>query len=786
MTKKLLFCALFAALTLSVNAQDSLQITPRKKYGLALSGGGAKGFAHIGLLKAIDSLQIKIDYITGTSMGGILGGLYAMGYTGEELKSTVYGMNWKRILSNKIPYNKVSIEEKDEFDKYIIEFPVEKRKPTLPNSYIEGQYMGEVLNTLTFPAKHINDFSKLPISVEMTSSDIINGGLIMQKKGSLPLAIRSTLAIPAAFSPVFIDGKMLVDGGLDRNFPVAEVKQMGADVVIGGYTGFRLFTKKEIENPLKMIYQTHAIRSVEDYEVQKKNTDVLVNFVAPLEDITTKDFKKFKKIIKIGEDETKKMLPELVKIAEEQRQLGISFSHDSVQEIKKPTVAFKYFNEDGTEITSQKELNSLKNQLQLEEGNYYDAKTVNESIDRIFGTRLYDKAYYTYTDTENGLIMNIFLKKSTSGRFKMALHYDNEQSVGIILNYTYRNLLLSKSRLVATVDVSERFKARLNMQKFVDGKDRLWVSADAKYTTADSNDIFFKILNDNDGSGKLFSEYRYQNFGGSFSINYKLGTNSAIGTGIEYNTELLKNSLNDISQSTFDNYSKKMYSHSNYSVSLRFIQNSLNTRYFSKSGNFLQIGARSYFGDHYNLYDLVHLQPMLYDYLNPENPMYTTPKSLIGLYLNENFSFPVSKKITLKANGYVGQHFSSSKIEEGQIPFLFLNQKFYVGGSEFNNDGMNPEFEGFRQKELPINSLYKAGFAVQYNPFGEFYVTPSMSFSQISANLTSFKDDDFAQKVFGYGINFGYNSMAGPINFSVSRNDFLNLWRFYFSIGYKF
>lgn len=134
----------------------------------------------------IDSLGIKIDYITGTSMGGILGGLYAMGYNADQLKETVYKVHWHRILSNKIPYNKINISEKDEYDKYILEFPVVKGFPTLPSSYIEGQYMGEVLNTLTFNAKHINDFSKLRIPVELTSSDIENGGLVMQKKDHCP------------------------------------------------------------------------------------------------------------------------------------------------------------------------------------------------------------------------------------------------------------------------------------------------------------------------------------------------------------------------------------------------------------------------------------------------------------------------------------------------------------------------------------------------------------------------------------------------------------------------
>jgi len=216
--------------------------------------------------------------------------------------------------------------------------------------------MGEVLNTLTFNAKHINDFSKLRIPVEMTASDIVNGGLVMQKSGSLPLAIRSTLAIPAAFAPVYIDGKLLVDGGLDRNFPIKEIKDMGADFVIGGYTGFRLFTKKEIENPMKMIYQTHAIRSVQDFHEQKKNSNILVNFVDILGDITTKDFRKHQEIIKIGKQEVKKHLPELVALAEAQKKAGIVYEHKMIEEVKKPTIQINFSEDNGTVLTNSSEI----------------------------------------------------------------------------------------------------------------------------------------------------------------------------------------------------------------------------------------------------------------------------------------------------------------------------------------------------------------------------------------------------------------------------------------------
>ncbi|PXW17711.1 NTE family protein [Chryseobacterium sp. CBTAP 102] len=787
MKKILIFLAIaFSLIIKSQQKNDSLNIalqnvTKDTQFGLALSGGGAKGFAHIGILKMIDSLGIKVDYITGTSMGGILGGLYAMGYNADQLKNTIYKMDWNRILSNKIPYNKVNISEKDEYDKYILEFPVVKGFPTLPSSYIEGQYMGEVLNTLTFNAKHINDFSKLRIPVQLTSSDIENGGLVMQKEGSLPLAIRSTLAIPAAFAPVYIDGKLLVDGGLDRNYPANEVREMGADFVIGGYTGFRLFTKKEIENPMKMIYQTHAIRSVEDFKHQKELSNILVDFVDPLGEITTKDFARFRKIIKIGETEARKHLPEFVALAEAQRKAGIQYEHRMIEEVKLPTTKFTFNEEDGTPITDAAEIEVMKKQMGLTEGKYYDAKTVNEAIDRVFGMRQYVKVYYTYTNVNDGLVMNVFVKRAKKGAFKLALHYDTEQSVGIIINYTYRNILLNRSRFLATVDVSERFKAKLAYQQFLDSGERLWLDLEAKMVHLKSNDLNFRLYDISENGSDRFPNHMYRNITGKIALNYNITPNSYLSLGTEFSTERMYSLLDKVDQSKVDNYSKKLYNHSNFNTFLKFEQNNLNKRYFTTKGNHLQVSTRFYYGDQYELYDLNTVQPLLYLILNPKESYYSEPKNLVSFTLNENFFYPITRRLTVKANVFLGTSFGSKK--EDQVPYLFLNQKYNLGGSEYNYDLLSPEFNGLRQKELPMTSVAKAAISFQYRIMKKLYITPSFSYGKVSEEFSPFND---SFDMFGYGLNLGYESLIGPIGLNISRNNQLDFSRIYFSVGFKF
>lgn len=788
MKKLLILLAIILSFTIqSQQRNDSLNVTLQNitkdtKFGLALSGGGAKGFAHIGILKMIDSLGIKVDYITGTSMGGILGGLYAMGYNADQLKKTVYKVDWNRILSNKIPYNKVNISEKDEYDKYILEFPVVKGIPTLPSSYIEGQYMGEVLNTLTFNAKHINDFSQLRIPVELTSSDIENGGLIMQKKGSLPLAIRATLAIPAAFAPVYIDGKLLVDGGLDRNFPANEVHQMGADFVIGGYTGFRLFTKKEMENPMKMIYQTHAIRSVEDFKHQKALSNILVDFVNPLGDITTKDFAKYRRIIKIGEQEAKKHLPEFVALAEAQRKLGITYEHKMIEEVKLPTTRFTFNEEDGTPIKDAAEIEVIKSQMNLTEGRYYDVKTVNAAIDRVFGMRQYEKVYYTYTNVNDGLVMNIFIKRAKKGAFKLALHYDNEQSVGIIVNYTYRNILLNRSRFLATVDISERFKARVAYQQFLGTNDRWWFDVEAKMIHLKSNDLTFRLNTFDDENGSTrFPNHIYRNITGKIGLNYNISPNAFFSVGTEFNVERMYTLLDKIDQAKTDSYNRKLYNHSNFNTFLKFEQNNFNKKYYFTKGNHLQVNARFYYGDSYKLYDLDRVQPLLYSILNPEQGYYFKPRNLVSFTLNENFAYPITRRLAAKVNLFLGASFGS--VKEDKIPYLFLNEKYNIGGSEYNNELMNPEFNGLRQKELPTNSIAKMGVSLQYRVMKRLYIAPSFTYGKISDEFSPFTD---SFNMFGYGVNLGYESLIGPININVSRNNQLDFSRIYFSVGFKF
>lgn len=335
------------------------------------------------------------------------------------------------------------------------------------------------------------------------------------------------------------------------------------------------------------------------------------------------------------------------------------------------------------------------------------------------------------------------------------------------------------------MDLSERFKGRIQLQKFIDKGYQWWLSAEGNISFLKSNDISLRFNDQFDTDNKApYTDYVYSNINTNLAFNFTIHQNAMASVGFEYSTERINRSLDEINQFYTRFKDKKIYQHNNFALFFKFYQNSLNEKYYSTSGNNLQIISKYYFGDKYNLYDLENISPSLYTYLSPTYSFYYQPTNLVSLIINENYVLPVGKRFALKFNGFLGTHVSSIDKEEKEgSPYLFLNQKFNIGGSENNFKGNSPEFNGLRQKEVPINSFAKTGLEVQYNFYKSFYLTPSFQYGKGSHELSPFKDSD---EIYGYGINLGYESILGPINLNIPKNNILPFWRVYFSIGFKF
>ena len=445
----------------------------RPKVGLSLSGGGAKGAAHIGLLKVIDSAGIRIDYITGTSMGAVLGGLYAIGYTGNDLEKIAREARWDMLISNKVPLNDINIEEKDEAGRYVAELPMVGLKPSIPLGVIEGQELNKLLSNLTFPVHQISSFDSLPIPFRCVGADIITGEPIVLNKGYLPTAMRASMAIPSVFMPVKLDGHLLVDGGLVNNFPVNDVKEMGADIVIGGYTGGRLYTEEEMTSVIKLIYQSASFNRIADSKMQMGLCDILANYDLELQNYSAGSFSNIDSIIDIGYRVALKLYPQLKRLAD-----SLNMTDDSPRlPLQRYYVNDICVSQIYIEGASDESSALVMGKLNLKQGETYNIDQINDAINCVYGTRFFDKVYYTIEPTIYGNQITIHVKESRRAAFKFGLHYDNEQASGILLNLTLRNMLGHGSRVLATLDVAEYPKVRINYQKFINKKQNLWAQA---------------------------------------------------------------------------------------------------------------------------------------------------------------------------------------------------------------------------------------------------------------------------------------------------------------------
>ena len=225
-------------------SQDNVNTEGRPKVGLVLSGGGAKGAAHIGVLKYLEETGIPIDYIAGTSMGAIVGGLYAIGYSADDIQHFISIVDWDRLISNKVDREQISYERKAESLSQILTIPfdtgtdreeIQSRsfKNSLPSGIVSGDNLINLFNSLSVGYSDSIDFKDLPIPFLCMATDIVSGKVDKLDKGVFPKSIRASMAIPVLFDPVKIDNALYTDGGLLNNFPAEQCREMGADYVIG-------------------------------------------------------------------------------------------------------------------------------------------------------------------------------------------------------------------------------------------------------------------------------------------------------------------------------------------------------------------------------------------------------------------------------------------------------------------------------------------------------------------------------------------------------------------------
>jgi len=309
-----LACALGAGCLWSAGSWAAADTAVRPRICLVLSGGGARGMAHIGVLKILEELKIPIDCIAGTSMGAIVGGLYASGMTAQQIDATMRSLDWQEAFRDAPPRRDLAFRRKQDDRNYLVRLPLGLKHGTilLPKGFIQGQKLQETLRQLTLPFSNSTDFDLLPTPFRAVATDLETGNAVLLEKGDLAIAMRASMSAPGVFAPVESDGRLLVDGGLAENLPINVARAMHADILIVSDVSFPLQPRAALDSALSISNQMLAILVRKDSDRQRASLSPQDILIEPkLGSATATDFTSPSAVIARGEEAARSAAPQL-------------------------------------------------------------------------------------------------------------------------------------------------------------------------------------------------------------------------------------------------------------------------------------------------------------------------------------------------------------------------------------------------------------------------------------------------------------------------------------------
>ncbi len=768
------FKYLFFVLTLLFFTQMSVAQEKKPKVAVVLSGGGARGIAHIYTLQMLDSLGIVPDMILGTSMGSVVGGLYAMGYSGDEIERMTRETDWVTLFGGEISLQDISNEEKSEYDRYLIDFDFVKGKPKVSNAIISDQNLREYLNALTYPVYNISDFDKLPIPYRAVATDIVEGKEVVLASGSLNFAMRASMSIPGIFMPVDYENTILVDGGVLNNFPTDIAKSMGADIIIGSDVGGGMKAKEELDNIATLVFQTGMLSSNLKNPGNRALCDILIDHV-PYLTYETGDFVKAREIYEEGKMATVDMREQFVELAN--RLKGYE-----QKKVRLPDVKDDFYIEDIVyKGISDQNLGLVNSRTGFKGQTNYSTDQIIHRMDKMIGTNLFDRVGFDIEkDKNDNLRLNIDAVEKSQHQVKGSIHYDSYSGIGLIFNYTGRNVLGNSSRILATIDISEQNRARVQYQKIFGSEKDWWFR-----TEGYSENLLREFYLNGEAVEDFKARYTYVNA----EINKNIiSFKSYAGIGSAYEYTKLKP---EVSADIVDNViGLESYQFRNINVFAHYVHNSYDRVFYPTKGIYYRgIISHSFLHD----VNMNYADETIGDFKRPSN-------SFTKLGIDAEKRFPINKKLT----GIVGVNaaftFYDDETTEDEVSYTDFGYgaKYYLGGVLTRPRKDNYVLPGLKENEVNATQFMMAQLALQYNIKGKLFLTPHVNFASIGfLDFDEYIDNAFSPKgdwqetietssLISAGVTASVNTFLGPIDFDVSWVNEIDKFRLFFGIGYQF
>lgn len=729
----------------SITAQE------RPKVGLVLSGGGAKGIAHIGVLKAIDSAGLKIDYVTGTSMGSIIGGLYAVGYSGQEIEKITRKLNWDELLSSKPIYKNVSIDEKDEFAQYSAEVGIKDKKAQFATGLIDSQEMWLVLNRLFLPVYNIKDFSKFSIPFKCIATDLSNGKAMVLSDGDIVKAVRASMAIPSVFTAVDYQETKLVDGGIVRNFPVKDIKEMGADIVIGVNLFTGLPDIKTLDNVLDVFYQITQYRDADDLVEEKKLCNLVIE--PKLEKYSAGSFDATDSIMDIGDEVGKLYYPYFKRLADSlNAKYPITYNpYNRLPIIEK--IVIDEFIFEGIEKTSK---SLLIDKLGIKTGEPYTAKQINDGFRKAFASRYYENIYYSLEPTSPGhakLVCKVYEKILTQLKFGISFH--SYTGAALLLNLTVRDMLLNKSRTMAKIAVGQNFRMLLEHKQIFGPKANNFFNLSIERQNLP--------INRYDGTQKLFIyDGRYN----QIDLNYTrvFDNDWNLSGGLSYQKTVFSP---DVVSS--DYYRGHVGNYFAYVASESITTDRLN---FPTRGHLFYSQAGIVFNRKADL--------TFYPTSGPSEDVSYLLNNVDEYYkIIANFTqfHPLHKKWTLFYN------FQTAFCLQSQG---FIVDNFYMGGIQ-QLFRQQVAFAGLNEQQINTTSTATGTLGMQYNFAGSLFLIGRANTGFYDyTTLDKGWDSDTVQSISGFSLGLGYNLGFLPMELTSMYSPEIGKFYWHIKVGFVF
>lgn len=712
----------------------------RPKVGLVLSGGGAKGFAHIGVLRVIEETGVKIDYIAGTSMGAVVGGLYAADYSANEIDSIITSLDFMNLVQDKIPRNQSGFFEKQHGEKDLLSFPVTKKgKITLPGAIASGQAVYSELNALFEHVNQIDDFNELPIPFFCMATDLESGKSVLLNNGSLAEAIRASASLPTLLEPFAIGDNTYIDGGLTNNFPVDEMKARGATIIIGVDVQGKLDKKEDINSVVEVLNQ------IVNYQMYARDDEKLKKLSVHIKPNTAKfsitSFDDSPEIIEEGQRVAEEYKP----ILEEVAMLQVKFNKPENNSISKEKRMRKI---------SRVKINHLENysgayirgKMDLQIGDSVTYDQLNKKIQRLSADDEFDMITYKFNDfngKEDEVQLEIKENEHTSA-IKLGVHFDPLYKSSLLLNFTTKHLLIKNDILSANIISGDN--PRVNLNYFVNNGIYTSYGFNSRYNSLKTNVSF-------DGEqvnqiNKNFIDVTTEGY-----VQTTFNRMFAVGLGLEH--KYLKVStkalvIEDVFEDTF------VFDDSHYFNSLLYIKyDSYDKIAFPKNGWFVD-GELKYYME--------------------------------SIDFNENFAPFVQFKLKLSGVKTLFNKLSFHPTVEGGVTFENNNTgqfEFALGGFGENMINNHIPFYGYEYEDKQNHSYLKGAMEVRYEVFKKHSLAFILNYGKTDLDVIN-GGKVFEDVLSGYAVVYGYESFLGPVKLVKDWSPDTGVSNWYLSVGFWF